>query len=140
MSEATAIEEFQPFLQPAIFVDSDHPAVIEFAHRAGGKDGTAMLWDLNEGKKLYSLNADDTILSLVFSPIRYWLCAATPSGIKIWDLESKVNVETLQPELPERIGQNAQQAYCTSLSWSADGDKLYSGYTDGIIRVWSVTG
>ena len=24
--------------------------------------------------------------------------------------------------------------------WSADGDKLYSGYTDGIIRVWSVTG
>jgi len=107
---------------------------------SGGKDGMALLWDLNEGKKLYSLNADDTILSLVFSPIRYWLCAATPSGIKIWDLESKVNVETLQPELPERIGQNAQQAYCTSLSWSADGDKLYSGYTDGIIRVWSVTG
>jgi guanine nucleotide-binding protein subunit beta-2-like 1 protein len=106
---------------------------------SGGQDGMALLWDLNEGKKLYNLNADDTIHSLVFSPNRYWLCAATPSGIKIWDLESKVNIETLQPEFPERVGKNAQQPYCTSLNWSADGQQLFSGYTDGIIRVWSVT-
>jgi guanine nucleotide-binding protein subunit beta-2-like 1 protein len=57
---------------------------------SGGKDGTAMLWDLNEGKRLYSLQADDIIHALVFSPNRYWLCAATTKGIKIWDLESKV--------------------------------------------------
>lgn len=56
---------------------------------SGGKDGIAMLWDLNEGKHLYSLEAGDTINSLVFSPNRYWLCAATSSGIKIFDLESK---------------------------------------------------
>merc|ERR1712100_62153 len=53
---------------------------------SGGKDQTAMLWDLNEGKHLYSLPADDIIHALVFSPSRYWLCAATQSGIKIWDL------------------------------------------------------
>eukprot|EP00957_Ditylum_brightwellii_P085490 6502419-Ditylum_brightwellii.AAC.1 len=35
---------------------------------SGGKDGTAMLWDLNEGKRLYSLDAGETIHSLVFSP------------------------------------------------------------------------
>merc|ERR1740127_405109 len=65
---------------------------------SGGKDGTAMLWDLNEGKRLYSLDAGDIIHSLVFSPNRYWLCAATSSCIKIWDLESKVIVDPLRPE------------------------------------------
>jgi len=45
-----------------------------------------MLWDLNEGKHLYSLEAGDNINALVFSPNRYWLCAATASCIKIFDL------------------------------------------------------
>jgi guanine nucleotide-binding protein subunit beta-2-like 1 protein len=48
-----------------------------------------MLWDLNDGKHLYSLEAGDVVNALVFSPNRYWLCAATASGIKIFDLESK---------------------------------------------------
>lgn len=42
-----------------------------------------MLWDLKEGKRLYSLDAGDIIHSLVFSPNRYWLCAATTAGIKV---------------------------------------------------------
>merc|ERR550539_1725942 len=67
---------------------------------SGGKDGTAMLWDLNEGKRLYSLEADAIIHALTFSPNRYWLCAATTSGIKIWDLESKIIVDDLRPEFP----------------------------------------
>lgn len=46
-----------------------------------------MLWDLAEGKRLYSLDAGDIIHSLVFSPNRYWLCAATQASIKVWDLE-----------------------------------------------------
>lgn len=56
---------------------------------SGGKDGITMLWDLNEGKHLYSLEAGDIVNALVFSPNRYWLCAATASCIKIFDLESK---------------------------------------------------
>ena len=51
-----------------------------------------MLWDLAEGKRLYVLDAGDIIHCLVFSPNRYWLCAATQKGIKIWDLESKTLV------------------------------------------------
>jgi guanine nucleotide-binding protein subunit beta-2-like 1 protein len=54
-----------------------------------GKDGITMLWDLNEGKHLYSLEAGDIVNALVFSPNRYWLCAATASCVKIFDLESK---------------------------------------------------
>merc|ERR1711957_1110409 len=43
---------------------------------SGGKDCVAMLWDLNEGKHLYSLDAGSTINALAFSPKNYWLVAA----------------------------------------------------------------
>ena len=43
-----------------------------------------MLWDLAEGKRLYSLDAGDVIHALCFSPNRYWLCAATQACIKVW--------------------------------------------------------
>jgi len=105
---------------------------------SGGKDGTAMLWDLNEGKRLYSLDAGDQIHSLVFSPNRYWLCAATTQCIKIWDLESKVVVDELRPDFPP-AGKNAMVPYCLCIAWSADGAVLYSGYTDGMIRAWHVS-
>jgi len=106
---------------------------------SGGKDGTAMLWDLNEGRHLSSLEAGDTIHALVFSPIRYWLCAATASSIKIWDLESKVCVSELKPTNLTARGKKSVPVQCISLAWSADGSTLFAGYTDNIIRVWSVS-
>jgi len=111
---------------------------------SGGKDGTAMLWDLNEGRHLSSLDAGDIIHALVFSPIRYWLCAATASTIKIWDLESKVCVGQLTPEFPVRTTNTKRPSkavpiQCISLAWSADGSTLFAGYTDNIIRVWVVS-
>jgi len=51
---------------------------------SGGKDGQAMLWDLNDNKHLYTLDSGDNINALCFSPNRYWLCAATGNSIKIW--------------------------------------------------------
>ena len=51
---------------------------------SGGKDGIAMLWDLNEGKHLSSLEAGDVINAMTFSPNKYWLCAAVGGSIKIW--------------------------------------------------------
>jgi guanine nucleotide-binding protein subunit beta-2-like 1 protein len=103
---------------------------------SGGKDGTAMLWDLNEGRHLSSLDAGDIIHALVFSPIRYWLCAATASAIKIWDLESKVCVDELKPDIKQ--SKKAVPIQCISLAWSADGTTLFAGYTDNVIRVWGV--
>ena len=96
-----------------------------------------MLWDLNEAKHLYSLDAGDEIHALVFSPNRYWLCAASGSVIKIFDLEGKAIVEELKAEF-FNVGKKSQEPQVTSLAWSADGQTLFSGYTDGIIRVWSV--
>ena len=42
-----------------------------------------MLWDLNEGKHLYTLNGGQMINSLVFIANSYWLCAATGSTVEI---------------------------------------------------------
>jgi len=107
---------------------------------SGGKDGQARVWDLNEGKELASGSRHDagsTINAMCFSPNRYWLCAGTDTGIKIWDLESKSEVVSLtkneadfQPQTPD--------PHCISLAWSADGSVLYAGYTDNCIRVWEV--
>jgi len=108
---------------------------------SGGKDGMAMLWDLNEGKHLYTLPTDGMpvmINSLCFSPNRYWLCAATGPSIKIWDLESKSVVDDLKPEVIS-LGSKAKPPNCISLAWSADGQTLFAGYTDNLIRVWQVT-
>ncbi|KAJ3093258.1 cross-pathway control WD-repeat protein cpc2, partial [Physocladia obscura] len=104
---------------------------------SGGKDGITMLWDLNESKHLYSLEAGDEINALVFSPNRYWLCAATTSGVKIWDLETKTVVDELKPEFTVTKKKTVPQPI--SLAWSADGATLFVGYTDNIIRVYSVS-
>jgi len=105
---------------------------------SGGKDGTARLWDLNEGKHLYSLEANDNINALVFSPNRYWLCAATDSAVIIWDLESKSVVANLNKNAAEFAARLPSPA-ATSLAWSQDGATLFVGYTDGNVRVWEVS-
>merc|ERR1712117_860730 len=93
------------------------------------------IWDLNTGKLLYTLDHADTINSLCFSPNRYWLCAATGPAIKIWDLESKNQVEELKPE----VAGNGDPPQCLSVAWSADGQTLFAGYSDNQIRVWQVS-
>ncbi|KAK1351424.1 Guanine nucleotide-binding protein subunit beta-like protein [Heracleum sosnowskyi] len=119
---------------------------------SGGRDGVILLWDLAEGRKLYSLDATSIIHALCFSPNRYWLCAATETSIKIWDLESKSVVVDLRVDLKTEADMAASEGtttqtdaanknkviYCTSLSWSADGSTLFSGYTDGVVRVWGI--
>merc|ERR1712079_24342 len=105
---------------------------------SGGKDAKAMLWDLNDGKHLYTLDHADTINALCFSPNRYWLCAATGPSIKIWDLESKNMVEELRPEVPGNSSR-AGPPQCLSMAWSSDGQTLFAGYSDNQIRVWQVS-
>lgn len=104
---------------------------------SGGKDGVARLWDINEGKELYKLEASGIIYSLVFSPTKYWLCAATEKEIKVFDLEKKACITSLAPKF-EKPGKTGMTPYAISLSWSSDGNVLYAGYTDNMIRVWAV--
>ncbi|THD21099.1 Guanine nucleotide-binding protein beta subunit [Fasciola gigantica] len=107
---------------------------------SGGKDGQAMLWDLTNQKFLYTLTSGGVINALCFSPNRYWLCAAVGPVIKIWDLENKVLADELKPELMSAMtGGKQVTPDCTCLAWSADGQTLFAGYTDNVIRVWQLT-
>merc|ERR1711974_30443 len=78
------------------------------------------------GKQLYELDAGSEINCLVFSPNRYWLCAATKKNIKIYDLETKSTVAELEAEFEETTSKRALEHYATSLAWSADGSTLYA--------------
>ncbi|KAI9347480.1 guanine nucleotide-binding protein subunit beta-2-like 1 [Pilaira anomala] len=98
---------------------------------SAGRDGKIMLWDLNDSKHLYSLEAGKEVHALVFSPTRYWICAAVGSSIMVWDLQEKKLLEKLNPEIFMRTLPD-----CLSLAWSADGNTLYSGHSDHLIRVW----
>jgi len=101
---------------------------------SAGKDGKAKLWDLSRGEHLYELNCEEPINQICFSPNRYWLCAATQSAIRIYDLENKEPLAELTP-MSEK---SKRPAECTSIAWAPDGSCLYSGYTDNTIRVWNV--
>ncbi|CCC70669.1 hypothetical protein NCAS_0F01850 [Naumovozyma castellii] len=103
---------------------------------SAGKDGEIMLWNLAEKKAMYTLSAQDEVFSLAFSPNRYWLAAATASGIKIFCLDPQSLIDDLRPEF---AGYNkSAEPHAVSLAWSADGQTLFAGYTDSVIRVWQV--
>jgi guanine nucleotide-binding protein subunit beta-2-like 1 protein len=105
---------------------------------SGGKDKKTMLWDLNDGKHLYTLDSGDTINALCFSPNRYWLCAATGPTIQIWDLEHKSIVDEVSPETFTGASRT-DPPQCISLAWAPEGQVLFAGYTDNKIRVWQVS-
>lgn len=118
---------------------------------SGGRDGSAKLWDLNEGRELYSLEAGDVINALAFSPVSYWLVAATQTSIVVWDLETKVQLETIRFDgQPEQVEQDeegqivaprkaAAPLAVTSLAWHPEGSVLYAGYSNNTIRAYAVT-
>lgn len=54
------------------------------------------------------------------------------------DAVSRSIVDDLRPDFSE-FGDKAQKPECTSLAWSADGQTLFAGYTDKVVRVWVVT-
>jgi guanine nucleotide-binding protein subunit beta-2-like 1 protein len=107
---------------------------------SGGKDGKVRLWDLQEAKEMFRLEAGAAINSLCFAPNRYWLCAGTQTSIKIWDLESKNVIEDIFITDYVSRSPKSMRHFCTCLHWSGDGTTLFAGYTDGIIRVYSVGG
>lgn len=75
----------------------------------------------------------DEVNALAFSPNRFWLAAATSDSVKIFDLQAKKLKDELKPEVAE-----GKTPECISLAWSYDGQNLFSGYTDNLIRVWQV--
>jgi len=101
---------------------------------ATGDKNIIILWDIHEGRELGSYSTTDEVYCLCFSPTRYWVCAATGSDIKIWDLETKYEVASISSF---SYTDKRKQKY-TCLEWSSDGKTLYIGRSDNKIEVWAV--
>jgi len=104
---------------------------------SGGQDGYIMLWDLQEGKHLYSLFSGEKIYSICFSPNKYWLCASTDKNILVWDLESKEIIDKIET-LESGDFRSDKNLLCTSMVWSRDGLNLFTGYQGGQIKLWKL--
>lgn len=86
-----------------------------------------MLWDMSKQKQLCKLyGGNDAINTVVFSPNRYWMCAAVGPAIKVWDLKCKTVLDELI--LDKMYTPNMKWLpHCTSLAWSSDGKNLFAG-------------
>lgn len=45
-------------------------------------------------------------------------------------------VDELKPDFAQSA--NSREPECVSIAWSADGQTLFGGFTDDLVRVWSV--
>lgn len=48
-------------------------------------------------------------------------------------------VEELKPEVVTSASTKSVPPQCLSLAWSTDGQTLFAGYSDNLIRVWQVS-
>lgn len=53
-------------------------------------------------------------------------------------LTSRSIVDDLKPDFSAEFTEKAQKPQCTSLAWSADGQTLFAGFSDNLVRVWVV--
>lgn len=103
---------------------------------AGGKSKILNIWDIQDlSNPSRALEAGGTINQISFNNKHQWIAAATENDIKVWDLGSKDNDSSPFAELMRGEGKKGK-VQCLSLTWNAAGNKLFAGFSDGIIRVW----
>jgi eukaryotic-like serine/threonine-protein kinase len=59
--------------------------------------------------------------------------SGSDGAIRLWDLRSRIRVQTLRTEMHRRTGHDA---LATSLAFSPDGALLASGHVDGQVHLW----
>jgi guanine nucleotide-binding protein subunit beta-2-like 1 protein len=110
----------------------------------GGKENNLKIWDISDLKEEYNtLNTGASINKIAFNPAIQWVAAACENGVHIFDLlnPNEDAIAKLIVERPKKKKESKLRAdsyACTSIAWSADGKKLFAGYTDNIIRVYDV--
>uniref|UniRef100_A0A7S0E900 Guanine nucleotide-binding protein subunit beta-like protein n=1 Tax=Hanusia phi TaxID=3032 RepID=A0A7S0E900_9CRYP len=100
---------------------------------SGGGDNNIILWDLNEGKHLYSLEISDRIVSITFSPNHYWLIIGSNTKILIWDLETKKMIFEYFLINKDSTFNNTEKI--CSLFWDSNSSTIITGSQGGYIKI-----
>ena len=109
---------------------------------SGSRDGHVNIWNLVEGKHLEDIDAESPVNVVLFTTKYYWLVIGTDEGIRVYDLPGKRFIDRY--EVPRGVvsvkrSKAPTQTGCISLVFSKDQQNLYAGFTDGLIRVLSIT-
>jgi len=102
------------------------PDGLRLVSNSGG--GPARIWNTATGELIATLEADDTIQTIAFSPNGKWIAAAIGLNVRLWDSNGKHIADWEGPD--ESI---------TSLAFSPDSTMLATGSADGFnVWIWRV--
>lgn len=67
-----------------------------------------------------------------------WVAAATENEIRIWHMSDEQNSSRLPVKQLDHHNETKRRFGATALAFSSNGEKLYGGFTDGVIQVWDI--
>lgn len=100
---------------------------------SGSGDKTVRLWDVLEGKLVYTLSIEDGVTTVAMSPDGHYVAAGSlDKTVRVWDTTTGYLVERLESPDGHR-----DSVY--SVAFAPNGRDLVSGSLDKTIKMWELT-
>lgn len=72
---------------------------------------------------------NEAVVAIAFSPSRFWLAVAYHNSVKLWSLDSKKVLQTMEIPVDEP-GKHPRNLKFTAIEWLSDGDNLITSCDD----------
>ncbi|MFH1212889.1 MAG: T9SS type A sorting domain-containing protein [Candidatus Neomarinimicrobiota bacterium] len=95
---------------------------------SGGVNNTVDLWKVDTWLKEKTLNQNNEVFAVCFSPDDSLIASASYQEIKIWRVSDGSLIRTIQ----------GHSSWIKSIDFSPDGKYLVSGGYDKLVKIWSV--
>lgn len=100
---------------------------------SGSGDKTVRLWDVLDGKLVYTLSIEDGVTTVAMSPDGHYVAAGSlDKSVRVWDTTTGYLVERL--ESPDG---HKDSVY--SVAFAPNGRDLVSGSLDKTIKLWELS-